>query len=230
LLHSVATEPSYTATEIAPTEEQHNVQEKNEASDNGTTTEVMTEMDTDQLTEVEVLRITGRRLRKPPIGLKNPKKDKQRLKIFRQVCFMSELQLQSLLDRTKPIDGEDEGMDMTTVNGERISKYDMRAMKVGSKVPSGMRADLNQFNSNYIGAESVFPVKNGAPRILEQFKDNHYTLELQDQYTMGNKPKPLLTVRGGHYQGKPATCKVLEHFVRTTPVVENVTTLDASLD
>ena len=110
---------------------------------------------------------------------------------------MSELQLQSLLDRTKPIDGEDEGMDMTTVNGERISKYDVRAMKVGSKVPSSMRTDLKEFNSNYIGAESVFPVKNGAPRILEQFKDNPYTLELQDQYTMGNKPKPLPTVKGG---------------------------------
>ncbi len=65
---------------------------------------------------------------------------------------MSELQLQSLLDRTKPIDGEDEGMDMVTVNGERISKYDIRAMKVGPKVPSGMRADLNKLNSNYIGA------------------------------------------------------------------------------
>ena len=90
---------------------------------------------------------------------------------------MSELQLQSLLDRTKPIDGEDEGMDITTVNGERISKYDIRAMKVGSKVTSGLRTDLNEFNSNYIGAESVFPVKNGAPRILEQFKDNPYTLE-----------------------------------------------------
>ena len=48
----------------------------NEAVDNGATTEVMTEMNTDQLTEVEVLRITGRRLRKPPIGRKNPKKDK----------------------------------------------------------------------------------------------------------------------------------------------------------
>ena len=220
LLHSVATEPSCITTVIAQIKEQHNVQEMNEAVDNGATTEVMTEMDTDQLTEVEVLRITGRRLRKPPIGRKNPKKDKQRLKIFRQVCFMSELQLQSLLDRTKPSDGEDEGMDMTIVNGERISKYDIRAMKVGSKVPSSMRTDLKEFNSNYIGAESVFPVKNGAPRILEQFKDNPYTLELQDQYTMGNKPKPLPTVKGGHYQGKPATCKVLEHFVRTTPVVE----------
>jgi hypothetical protein len=133
---------------------------------------------------------------------------------------MSELQLQSLLERTKPIDGEEEGMDMTEVNGIRVSKYDIRAMVVGANVPTKLRDELNKFNSEYIGAESVFPVKNGAPRILTQFKDNPYTLELQDQYTTGNKPKPLPTVRGGQYQGKPATCKVLEHFVRTTPVVE----------
>ena len=220
LLHSVTTESCIDSTETAPIGEQNNVPIEIETNNDGAITEVMTEMDTEQLTEVEVLRITGRRLRKPPIGRKNPKKDKQRLKIFRQVCFMSELQLQSLLDRTKPLDGEDEGMDMTTVNGERISKYDIRAMRVGSKVSSDMRKNLNEFNSGYIGAESVFPVKNGAPRILEQFKNNPYTLELQDQYTTGNKPKPLPTVRGGQYQGKPATCKVLEHFVRTTPVVE----------
>ncbi len=36
---------------------------------------------------------------------------------------MSELQLQSLLEleRTKPIGGEEEGMDMTEVNGIRVS-------------------------------------------------------------------------------------------------------------
>ncbi len=67
---------------------------------------------------------------------------------------------------------------------------------------------------------SQFPVKNGAPRILEQFRDNPYTLELLDQYTTGNKPKKLPTVGATYYQGKPATRKVLEHFVRTTPVVE----------
>ena len=92
--------------------------------------EVMTEMTVEELTEVEVLRIIGRRLRKPPIGRINPKKDKQRFKIFRQVCFMSEIQLQSLLDRTEPIDGEEKGMDMTEVNGIRVSKYDIRAMVV----------------------------------------------------------------------------------------------------
>ncbi len=66
----------------------------------------------------------------------------------------------------------------------------------------------------------MFPVKNGAPRILEQFRENPYTLELLDQYTTGNKPKRLPTVGATYYEGKPATRKVLEHFVRTTPVVE----------
>ncbi len=83
-----------------------------------------------------------------------------------------------------------------------------------------MRQSLNEFNQKYVDAHSVFPEKNGAPRILEQFKDKPYTLELHDQYTQGNRLKGLPTIRAAHYQVKPATCKVLEHFVRTTPVVE----------
>jgi hypothetical protein len=66
----------------------------------------------------------------------------------------------------------------------------------------------------------VFPTENGAPRTLTQFESEPYSLELQDQYTTGSKPKKLPTIRGTYYYGKPATMKVMEHFVRTTPVVE----------
>jgi hypothetical protein len=83
-----------------------------------------------------------------------------------------------------------------------------------------MREELNKFNKNFVGENSVFSIKNGAPLTLEQFKDNPYTLELLDQYTTGNKPKKLPTTGATYYQVKPATRKVLEHFVRTTPVVE----------
>ncbi len=107
---------------------------------------------------------------------------------------------------------------MTVINGVRMSKYDIRALKVGLKVTPEMLHELTEFNKNYVGKDSVFPDKNGAPRILEQFRDNPYTLELLDQYTAGNKPKRLPTVGATYYQGKPATRKVLEHFVRTTPV------------
>ncbi len=57
-----------------------------------------------------------------------------------------------------------------------------------------MRDDLAEFNKNFVGAGSVFPIKNGAPRILTQFRENPYVLELQDQYTTGNKPKKLPTI------------------------------------
>ena len=135
-------------------------------------------------------------------------------------AFMSEIALQGLLDRTKADEQDEDAMDMTVINGIRMSKYDIRALKVGQKVTPELQDALTKFNQNFIGADSVFPVKNGAPRILEQFREVPYTLELLDQYTTGNKPKKLPTAGATYYQGKPATRKVLEHFVRTTPVVE----------
>ncbi len=75
------------------------------------------------------------------------------------------------------------------------------------------------FNAEHMGEDNVFPTKNGAPKTLEQFKYKPYTLEFRDEFTMGNKPKSLLTMNAIYHHGKLATCKVLEHFVTTTPVV-----------
>ncbi len=110
---------------------------------------------------------------------------------------------------------------MTTIDGIRVSKYSIKAIKIGKNVSAQMRAEFELFNAEHVGEDSVFPTKNGAPKILEQFKDKpFYTLELRDEFTTGNKPKSLPTIKAMHYHGKPATYKVLEHFVRTTPVVE----------
>jgi hypothetical protein len=46
-------------------------------------------------------------------------------------AFMSEIALQGLLDRTKADEQDEETMDMTVINGVRMSKYDIRALKVG---------------------------------------------------------------------------------------------------
>ena len=121
---------------------------------------------------------------------------------------MSEVQLQGLLDRTKPSQGDEVAMDMTTINGNRVSKYSIKAIKVGEKVSAQMREEFEQFNSEHVGKDSVFPTKNGAPKILEQFKDKPYTLELRDEFTMGNKPKSLPTIKAMHYHGKPAASHV----------------------
>ncbi len=47
-------------------------------------------------------------MRKSRKGRDNPKKDKNRLKLSKYTCFMSEVQLQGLLDRTKPSKGDEE--------------------------------------------------------------------------------------------------------------------------
>ena len=44
--------------------------------------------------------------------------------------------------------------------------------------------------------------------------------QLRDEFTTGNKPKSLPTIKAMHHHGKLANCKVLENFVSTTPVVE----------
>ncbi len=46
-------------------------------------------------------------------------------------AFMSEIALQGLLDRTNANEQDEEAMDMTVINGVRMSKYDIRALKVG---------------------------------------------------------------------------------------------------
>jgi hypothetical protein len=89
-------------------------------------------------------------------------------------AFMSEITLQGLLDRTKADEQDEEAMDMTVINGMHMSKYDIRALKVGQKVTTQMRNDLAEFNKNFVGENSVFPVKNEAPRILTQFKEDPY--------------------------------------------------------
>ncbi len=47
---------------------------------------------------------------------------------------MSEIALQGLLDRTNADEQDEEAMDMIVINGVRMSKYDIRALKVGLKV------------------------------------------------------------------------------------------------
>ena len=49
-------------------------------------------------------------------------------------AFMSEIALQGLLDRTNAGEQDEEAMDMTVINGVRMSKYDIRALRVGMKV------------------------------------------------------------------------------------------------
>ena len=71
----------------------------------------------------------------------------------------------------------------------------------------------------YVGEDKVFPVKNGAPRILTKYKDIPYSYELQPEYAAGNKKFPC--VKAMDWTGKTASAQVIRGFVRSTPVVES---------
>ena len=108
---------------------------------------------------------------------------------------------------------------MTTIDGVRVSNYSIRAIKIGNKASAQMREESKWFNAEHVGRQCP-PNKEYTPKNLEQFKDKPNTLEFRDEFTTGNKLKSLLTMKAIYHHGKLATCKVLEHFASTTPVVE----------
>ena len=51
------------------------------------------------------------------------------------------------------------------------------------------RKVFDQFTS-YVGENSVFPTKNGSPKILTKFVNHPYTYELLPEYERGEKKMP----------------------------------------
>ncbi len=72
---------------------------------------------------------------------------------------MSEIELQGILDRTNPLDDDPEAMNMITIDGVRISKFDIRALKVGKNVPFELKEELK--NSTLVSSEkrASFPLQ-----------------------------------------------------------------------
>jgi hypothetical protein len=84
-----------------------------------------------------------------------------------------------------------------------------------------MCEEFERFNAEHVGEDSVFPRRNSAPKYWSNSMTSLIRLkQLRDEFTTGNKPKSLPTIKAMHHQGKLVNCKVLEHFVSTTPVVE----------
>ncbi len=60
---------------------------------------------------------------------------------------MSEIALQDLLDRTKADEQDEEAMEITVINGMRMSKYDIKALKVELKVTPEMLHELTELSA-----------------------------------------------------------------------------------
>jgi hypothetical protein len=144
-------------------------------------------------------------------------------------AYMSEIQLRRILvDRTAQEASEqqsdgDERMAMVK-DEEDISKFSKEAMTLGDDVYEVNKAaqitlkKVYLLYDKYAGEDKVFPIKNGAPKIMTKYKDVPYTYELQPEYAAGNKKFPC--VKAMDWRGKIASAQVIRGFVKTTPVVE----------
>ena len=104
-------------------------------------------------------------------------------------------------------------------NGKTVSKFSKEAIHLGEDVGDIFKGYIYNNFERYEGEESVFPLKNGAPRIMTtKFKDTPYSYELLPEYERGDKHLPC--VKAMNWTGKTATAQVLRGFVKSTPVVK----------
>ena len=134
-------------------------------------------------------------------------------------CYMTEIQLQAIVSQQGIDSSGSSELDMMTINGRKVSKWSLEALHFGKPVEPPLKTRVLKFLEKYVGEKRVFPTKNGAPRIMTEFESRPYKYELRDEYTKGPNPRPLPSIKATYYHGKPATQKVLEHFVRSVPVV-----------
>jgi hypothetical protein len=106
-------------------------------------------------------------------------------------------------------------------DGENISKFSKEAMTLGDdvyahtgKAPIILRKFYALYDY-YVGEDRVFPVKNGAPRVLTKYKDIPYSYEFQPEYAAGNKKFPC--VKAMDWTGKDCLRSSHKRFCKEHP-------------
>ena len=70
----------------------------------------------------------------------------------------------------------------TVKDGIRISKFSKEAMEIGFDVGEELKRKVYDQFTSYVGEDSVFPTKNGSPKILTKFVNHPYSYELLPEY------------------------------------------------
>ena len=91
---------------------------------------------------------------------------------------MTEIQLKNIVDRLgkESVTGTD-GDEFTIKDGVKISKFSKEAMEIGFDVEETLKRKVYEQFTSYVGNDSVFPTKNGSPKILTKFVDHPYSYE-----------------------------------------------------
>jgi hypothetical protein len=139
---------------------------------------------------------------------------------------MTEIRLKRIVDRTNQEQGYQlsDGDEIMIKDGVSISEFSKETMGLGKEVYADegnapiILKKVYVLYEKYVGPDSVFPVSNGASRIMTQFKDRPYSYELQPEYATGEIKFPC--VKAMDWTSKIATAQVIRSFIRGTPVVK----------
>jgi hypothetical protein len=89
--------------------------------------------------------------------------------------YMTEIQLRRIVDRTAKEQQahQSDGDETTTKNGKTISKNSKEAMNIGEDALEHevVLRKVYLVYDKWVGNDSVFPLSNGAPKIMTKFKD-----------------------------------------------------------
>ncbi len=101
--------------------------------------------------------------------------------------YMTEIQLRRIVDRTAKEQQahQSDGDETMTKNGQTISKFSKEAMNIGDEVHEHeviLLCKVYLVYDKWVGNDSVFPLSNGAPKIMTKFKDKPYSYELLPEY------------------------------------------------
>jgi hypothetical protein len=105
--------------------------------------------------------------------------------------YMTEIQLRRIVDRTakEQQSQQSNGDETMTKNGKSISKFSKEAMNIGEDALEHevVLKKVYLVYDKWVGNDSVFPLTNGAPKIMTKFKDKPYSYELLPEYLHGEK-------------------------------------------
>jgi hypothetical protein len=100
---------------------------------------------------------------------------------YENVALMTEIQLKNIVERLKSDEKETktDGDETMVKNGVIISKFSFEALGLGSDVDEDhIKSKIYSRFVQWTGDDSVFPTRNGSPKILTKFVDHPYSYEL----------------------------------------------------
>ncbi len=95
-------------------------------------------------------------------------------------AFMTEIQLKNIVGRlqSEERDTKTDGDETMVKNGVTISKFSFEALGLGPEVNEHIKFKIHARFMQWAGDDSVFPTRNGSPKILTKFMEHPYSYEL----------------------------------------------------